>query len=213
MPLLDVDVVTFDFDGTLVDSNQIKYQSYFGVIEEFDNSKAIMEDILSNHIEFTRFEVFQEFVDRIGKIRNTKELTSYLVKKYSLLCEEQIVQAPEIKGTTEILSELSKKKHIFISSATPITSLMPLIERRGLNKYVEAVFGAPEKKQDHLRTIYKKCQCSGEKVVYIGDSEADRRAAEKAKCSFIGLGLSTDRFNTAPDIQIPNLLGLRGIIL
>jgi phosphoglycolate phosphatase-like HAD superfamily hydrolase len=129
-----------------------------------------------------------------------------LSDSYTKICEYEISRAPEIKGAVKTIKELrSLGVKIFISSATPINTLNKIVLMRGWGKMVDTVFGSPESKVDHLRTILRKNKYSISEIVYVGDSQVDIEAASIVGCKFIAIGEGWDRFNSRPDTILDNL--------
>ena len=196
------DIFIFDLDGTLVQSNTIKYETFFTVTSNFKNSRKILRYIIDSNSDLTRNEIFDRFVlDLPLKIREDG-LAKKLTQEYSLKCEEKIKSAPEVKCAKFFLEKLKKlKKSIFLSSATPTFYLKKLVRLRGLDNYFNRIYGAPQTKSNHIKQILKNIS-KVNRAVYIGDSEIDRLAAEKNGCNFIGIGGDATRFKFKPMVLV-----------
>ena len=187
-----IDVVIFDFDGTLVDSENIKNLALFEVVKKFEGSREIMEEILERNVvgsSFTRNEIFLEFAKKLKCDDDPEHLSSRLVDRYTRLCEERISHAQEIMGAECILENLHQtSKYLFVSSATPEFTLLRLIELRGWAKFFDGVYGAPSSKFDHLRLIARRCNAEPSRMLLIGDLESDLKVAQRSGARFIGIG-------------------------
>ena len=60
--------VVFDFDGTLVQSNEIKRQAFYEVVKNIADAKPLMDEILRFPKSGTRFEVFAALVASVVEV-------------------------------------------------------------------------------------------------------------------------------------------------
>ena len=178
--------VIFDFDGTLVDSNEIKRRTFYEVIQGIDDGKATMEDLLAAPDRGDRYVTFRRFAKRLGL--GTQE-GEQLAREYGRRCEECIACCPEIPGAEAALIALQVlRMSIYINSATHEVDLGAVLRRRGWSHLVDGVFGAPRSKIDNLFTIMEAAECSAAETVVIGDGKDDLAAARAAGCRFVGVG-------------------------
>jgi phosphoglycolate phosphatase len=199
----------FDFDGTLVDSNAIKYTSFLDVAAELPDGVKVMAGVIDSVANVTRYEIFDRFVAdmRVPGVQRTA-LSRDLADKYSALCHFEISKAAEIPGAQDALQRLSSSGvHLFVSSATPTKPLRALIRARGWDGMFHGVYGAPESKQAHIRKILVEGGWSPEELVYVGDSDADAIAAAQIGCAFIGVCIEGEqgRFSTCPAQRVATL--------
>lgn len=201
-----ISCVIFDFDGTLVASNEIKKQTFYEVTKNLLGAKEELEDLLSSSESGDRYSIFTKLVLNLEKGKNKTISPSVLSDRYSEICEHKITHAKEVEGAISAIKELKVLGiKIFISSATPEAPLKKIIENRGWLKFFDGVFGAPHSKDEHVNKILRKYQFSSEEIIYVGDSEIDRSAALLSGCNFIGIGKDWSRFKLKPSILLPNL--------
>ena len=101
--------IVFDFDGTLVDSNKIKYECFFISTKKYFNEHKKLKDIIANNINFDRYDVFLKFGEILGI--DSKEI-DVLIKNYNSLVQQRIIQAKEIPGSSKFIEIAKKKKSI-----------------------------------------------------------------------------------------------------
>ncbi len=174
-------VLVFDFDGTLVDSNEIKrkafeqcfadYPKYFGAIIEYCRG--------NNHTP--RQIKFRHVFENILQQPYTPEIEKEMLDRYASETTEPVMAAAEIPGATRFLQNVFLKKDIHLLSSTPHPFLEIILEGRGLRKYFKRVQGAPVNKTDWLKEFEKE-------DVFIGDSKEDCRSAKEAGISFVAVG-------------------------
>ena len=116
--------IVFDFDGTLVDSNKIKYECFFISTKKYSNKHNKLKDIILNNINFDRYDVFLQFGEILEL--DSKEI-DVLVNKYNSLVQQRIIQAKEIPGSSELIEIAKKKKLIY----------MLILLHLGLNLFIQ----------------------------------------------------------------------------
>ncbi len=205
--------IAFDFDGTLVDSNDIKLQTFYDVTRSHDPTGSTVARILKQFPNKDRYGLFQalirEFVAK-NQIEDTKDLETLAVQwaeDYTFRCERAIQNCEEVSGTLETLQWLSEQRlPTFINSRTPTTTLKRLVTLRSLHVFVSEIYGAPATKAENLRRILSQSQAQPKEILFVGDSDDDREAALEVGCHFVGVVLrNTPRFSEPhPDRSITN---------
>ncbi len=197
--------VVFDFDGTLVDSNHIKRQSFFEVAQAFGGGVGLMESVLGREDAGDRYWVFDQFAAALSE----KADAAQLAERYTRLCEEKITEAPEIVGTERTLRALSGAgKRLYVNSATPTGPLTELIHLRQMGHWFDGIYGAPQGKSENLNAIMAACHVKREEVLMVGDGEPDRAAAEEVGCHFVGIDNEENPFQQPPHNLIDGMSGL-----
>ena len=201
-----VKCVVFDFDGTLVKSNEIKRRTFYEVTKNLVDADILLDKILSYPDSGDRYDIFDTLIIELKLVREVFVSASKLSDSYTKICEYEISRAPEIKGAVKTIKELrSLGVKIFISSATPEITLQKIIDMRGWKDMINMALGSPDSKIDHLQTILTKNKYSISEVVYVGDSEVDRDAALLVGCRFVGIGKDWSRFSSKPSTLLNTL--------
>jgi len=201
-----VKCVVFDFDGTLVKSNEIKRRTFYEVTKNLVDADILLDKILSYPDSGDRYDIFDTLIIELKLDREVFVSASKLSDSYTKICEYEISRAPEINGAVKTIKELrSLGVKIFISSATPEITLQKIIDMRGWKDMINMALGSPDSKIDHLQTILTKNKYSISEVVYVGDSEIDRDAALLVGCRFVGIGKDWSRFSSKPSTLLNTL--------
>ena len=200
--------VVFDFDGTLVKSNEIKRQTFFDSVAEFENGKEIIAKILEEPGLKTRADVFQEFAVHYAENFDINKL----VDSYGRICEEKVSLVPEVRGATSCLRSLSQTHQLYINSATPFASLNEIVKRRNMSGFFCGIYGSPDSKLKNLKQIAKKSNQPKHRMIMVGDGAADQQAAEEFGCKFIAIGLKIQKFSVEPDFWLEDLIKLPSVI-
>lgn len=193
-----VQCVVFDFDGTLVDSNAIKRETFYDVVEGIANGASILDEIFSQKLNIDRYQTFKLFAEMASESDDCKNLA----ERYTQLCDERVIKCSEIEGVSGVLKELhAEGKRLFVNSATPTDSLNNIIVQRHLDCFFETSYGTPLDKLANLIAIAERTQLPAHSIVFVGDGIDDQTAAAAAGCYFIGVGTGTLRgASPAPNI-------------
>ena len=198
--------VVFDFDGTLVESNEIKRRVFYEVTNDIIGATSVLDELFSAPDSGDRYNIFDLLIKNLKLRKEDGYSNVYLSSLYTKICEQRISEAPEICGAFNILSELKKLRvKMFVSSATPTNTLQRIIGMRGWSDLFDGIMGSPDSKEDHLRSILFSNNYSLSEVIYIGDSEVDQKVALLIGCKFVGIGKNWDRFDKRPLVLLDNL--------
>lgn len=207
--------VVFDFDGTIVDSNEIKRRAFFESTAPWDPTGAAVEAALSAPEPGDRFDVLARVARELSAAgtapsgRSAEAFGRALAEAYGRICEDAIAAAEEIPGALEALAWLQARGvPRFISSATPEAALARVVVLRGLRPLFDGVYGRPASKPEHLAEIASRTGAAPGELLLVGDGEDDRRAALGFGCRFVGVVREPGRFAAAPEHRVDDLRGL-----
>lgn len=182
-------IIVFDFDGTLVDSNSIKIDGFYNLVDGDAESVEHMNDALRED-NGTRWDVFHNYLTK--RQSNTTSIlrdVASLVEKYSMIVDNAIISAPEMPGATILLDKLLLSDcKLILSSATPYLNLVSIIEKRGWIHYFNSIHGAPASKINTLKKILAMPHMSVGDLAVVGDGSDDRRSADAVGCRFFEVG-------------------------
>ncbi len=212
--------VVFDFDGTLVDSNEIKTHSFYEIVRAYDPDGTVVAAVLGRRPAGDRFHITREIAHDLmarGALPpgpGIEDWAQAWAEAYTDQCEQAIATCPEMPGATHALDALSKQGlALFLNSATPLQALTPIVRRRSLARYFQRLYGSSQSKVENLQHIQKIAATSKAEMIFVGDGEDDRWAASAFQCRFVGVVLrGQSRFDQAPEIQIDTLGQLEGIL-
>jgi phosphoglycolate phosphatase-like HAD superfamily hydrolase len=206
--------VVFDFDGTLVDSNHIKRDAFLDIADRYATGRETMTRIIDEPTAGTREKVFETFAAELGIGMDARAAAvSDLVRDYTDRCFGEIGRAAEIDGARATLGRLKGDGlRLFISSATPQGPLRDVVVARGLAPLIDGVFGAPGSKAYHVRHIRRVTGLQAAEILYVGDSDADSRAATETDCRFAAMVLNGSRLTVRPEMYVTSLAQLPAII-
>jgi len=185
---MPVKVIVFDFDGTLIDSNQLKYDAFFKLFPFDAPPKNIIEEVLGEFLEESRYVILREILKRVDtETINENELDNRvlaLATKYDDLIVGGAKRCNEKPGAKEVLELFSKRYNLYLSSTTPETSLKDIVKHRKWENYFCDIFGYPNDKKAVLLNIIKEESINPDELLVVGDGKSDRDSADKVGSRF-----------------------------
>jgi HAD superfamily hydrolase (TIGR01549 family) len=197
--------VVLDFDGVVLDSVDVKTQSFAALFES--EGPEVVTQVVAHHLAnggLSRFEKFRWIYREVLKRPLTEAEERRLGDEFNRLVEDRVLKAAFIPGAKEFLDDNFQKRALYVASGTPEEELRRIVEKRGLARYFRGVFGSPTKKDVILLSIAKKEGVAAARLTMVGDAQNDLDAAKKAGCRFVGVG---GNFSNGT-VVIPDLTGL-----
>ena len=190
-----IKVIAFDFDGVLVNSNELKEKAYFAVLPASDHF-LVRKIFADKKVVQTRAAVFRALFSAKGFFGESLEKQSAdFSGRYNDFVQEGIETMGFVPGAEDILRKLSGKYPLYINSHTPHDALLETVVRLGAGHFFKGVFGRKNlnsKKSEVLREIIAKEKAAPEEVLMVGDADSDFEAASEAGCKFVGV---TNNYN------------------
>jgi phosphoglycolate phosphatase-like HAD superfamily hydrolase len=199
--------VVFDFDGTLVDSNEIKREAFFEIARPWDPSDEIVAEIFQRWPAADRYEkafrIAESLITRklLPPDSRPEHWAVHLAGDYTARCEMAIARCREMPGATDALQKLAEMGLLlFINSATPSVPLQRLIKLRNWDHYFQAAYGSESSKAENLVSIATAYEVARTEVVHVGDQLDDQRGAHQFGCHFVAMtaGKTDSAVRTSP---------------
>jgi len=180
-----IKAVIFDVDGVIIESAEIKTKAFEILFADYPDK---LSEIVSYHQKnggISRYVKFRYFYEKILGQELSAKKEAELGEKFSKIVLTQVLEAPFAPGAIEFLSQNKNRYHFFVASGTPEDELQNILNHRQLTPFFLEVHGAPKDKADIIEDILYRYELQRKEVVFIGDAESDRAAAEKARILFI----------------------------
>ncbi len=192
------DVFVFDWDGTILDSMQIKFATFSETLSEraasYSKDRNLQNKIKTMYQNLSglpRKEIFKRILKELNiqyNLIDYNEFNNCLVKK-----NKKRLEAAEIFfDAKELIKNLIKaKKTIFISSSVPQDELSFFTNKKlgaDLKNGISACFGSSSgfhKGEEHLDFIQKNMNCNKRQMIFIGDDLMDYKLSVRAGVDFI----------------------------
>lgn len=176
--------VVLDFDGVVLESNEIKTEA-FGLL-----FPACADDAVRIHLEdqgVSRYEKFRRiYREVLGRPLDEAEVER-LDRRFSGLVRERVLACAFVPGAERFLAERHARCLLFVASATPQAELREIVAARGLRRYFRGVYGSPAAKREILAGILAAEALAPGEAVFVGDAAADRESAGAAGVPFVGV--------------------------
>jgi phosphoglycolate phosphatase-like HAD superfamily hydrolase len=108
------------------------------------------------------------------------------------------------------LQELARMHALYINSNTPDEPLHASLEKLGIAPLFKGIYGSSVSKKESLRTIAARESVGSAEIVFVGDGEGDREAAEACGSRFIGVATSSNGW-TAQTMPYPVVASIADI--
>lgn len=183
---LMIKAIIFDFDGVIVESNDIKAKAFAELFKN-ENKNAIRK-IIGYHLNNTGVSRYKKikfiYKHLLNRPLGRAEFSS-LCNNFATLVLEKIIKAEFVKGAKEFLENYYSKYKFFLLSATPHKEIKEIIQRRQLSHFFKTIYGAPVEKSNAIREILKKESFKGSEALYVGDAMSDYLAAKASAVNFV----------------------------
>ena len=183
-------ILILDFDGTLVNTNEVKLRSFELVFPELPASK-VRQLVKTNN--GNRYDIIKS-IDNLVELKNRVYKKRDRMDMYDLISTIAVNSASEVSGATQFLKLAAKRGiDIYISSATPNSVIFGLIKHRGWSNFFKGIYGSPATKTSHITEIknltYKNSPDNQleKKFIYIGDSLSDYEATLSTDIEYFGI--------------------------
>ncbi|MDX9713926.1 MAG: HAD-IA family hydrolase [Dissulfurispiraceae bacterium] len=178
--------VIFDFDGVILESAAVKTKAFRMLFEDDYPNKV--EEITGYHLQnmgVSRYLKFQYIHETILNLPLSTEKERELGERFSALVLDEILKASFVAGALEFLENNSDKYDMFIASGTPENELHHILKQRDIAHFFAEAHGSPKHKHMIIFDIMHQYNLNQQEVVFVGDADSDRRAAEQTGIAFI----------------------------
>ncbi len=183
------EVLIWDFDGVILDSNDIRDQAFYYALKGFEVAKV--DELLKYHRRnggLSRYEKFDWFFSEFS-IQISEERRNIILKRFSDYCSSRIVDPILLKK--EVLNVLNyfyaKNKIMYIASASSNDELNFAAKELKIACFFKSILGSPRNKIQSVKEIknYNK-KFSDADYIFIGDAINDLNAAKFNNIKFLG---------------------------
>ena len=194
-----VQAVVFDCDGVLLASNRLKTAIFQQVLDAAGFAAG----------DIRRFSTFQQANFGMSRYRLFDALLVWpdlqphpettretLCAAYGKALYARYVRCPATPGMLGVIRGLAEAgMPLYVVSGSDGAELNAVFAERGLAKWFRAIHGSPATKADNLALValHLGIQAPMRNVVFVGDAEADWKAADATGCRFV----YADHFSTA----------------
>lgn len=208
-----IEVVILDFDGVIIESNDIKDKVFDEIFQRFPAQYENALNYHRTHVSVSRFQKFDYLLGQLGRTGD-EVLKRQLLEDFSSITLEKMKSVSFVNGAIDFLKTMQLKFPLYLASVTPIHDLEIILDHLQLRSYFKGVYGCPPwTKIDAVYDILAHENSSAQNAVLIGDSYGDQRTARETGVHFIarqsGLGFEDPQ----PETSMDDLIGLADLFL
>lgn len=185
--MLSCRAIIFDFDGVIVESEEIKTRAFVEMYRE--HGPVVVEAIVAHHRAnggISRRKKIRWCHRTQLRIDLDEQALDELCRHFSAMVEDEVVACDWVPGAEQVLRRLHGRLPMFIVSGTPQEELSRIFARRHLARWFEEVWGSPRGKPEIIEDILARHRLDRRSVLFVGDSAADLRAARATGLRFLG---------------------------
>lgn len=138
-----IHTLILDFDGVIVESNDIKTRAFATVFSRFPAHADAMMAYHQAHVSASRFDKFRYLVTQLLGRPADDPLMDELAAAFSDETRKQVIACPLVPGAAEFLDIVSARVPVYLASVTPQADLDAILAARGLTHYFTRVYGCP----------------------------------------------------------------------
>lgn len=152
-------IILWDFDGVIIDSNEIREYGFNQVLKEYSIKQK--QDLISFHRlngGLSRYVKFRYFFKEILKKPISESEVNILANQFSLIMRERLADTsliiPETIKYIEELFNLNKEMHIV--SGSDNNELIELCSKINVDNFFKTINGSPTPKNELVSKIITK---------------------------------------------------------
>ncbi|MBI4152405.1 HAD family hydrolase [Candidatus Woesearchaeota archaeon] len=185
-----IKAVGFDFDGTLIVSEEQKakamaeiFREQFGIKKGVEKAYASLVGSASNRHQKVN-SLFQKLLHRTPTVRERQSVAREFGKHY----QRHMKMCPLFQ-CSNLIKELRKQvSFLFLLSLENKKEVTAIAQHCGVAKHFDEILGGPKPKVENLLHIIKKHKLKPHQVLYIGDAHSDVIASKKMNVRVVLLG-------------------------
>ena len=177
--------IILDFDGVVVESNELKTRSFTQVFARFPEYATEMLHFHTDNISLSRYAKFDYLLNLLGR-KHDHTLRKNLASDFSEKMTEGMVNVPLVAGALNFLETMAARVPIYLASVTPETELNLILGQQKLAQWFRGVYGYPPwTKPDAIRDVLRREKITAVDAILIGDSAGDQTAARITGVTFL----------------------------
>ncbi|WP_294260875.1 HAD family hydrolase [uncultured Sphingomonas sp.] len=189
--LADYDVVAFDCDGVLLDSNRFKIDLFVEVLRAEGISEPVVaafSAFQSTNFGTSRYRLF-EFLEA-GRFGDAGGVTAaHMLAAFGEACFAGYLATAEAPGLRDALVRAGGDgRSLYVVSGSDEAELRRVLEARGLASAFAQVLGSPANKTQNLTMIRERETARlgrAPRILFVGDAFADLAGADDVGADFL----------------------------
>jgi phosphoglycolate phosphatase-like HAD superfamily hydrolase len=185
--LQPIDLVVFDCDGVLLDSMGAKIQAFRDWVPvRYAHLREDFMSVIMDGFGKAREHHVKTFYSEIVGKPATPDRIEAEVARFTEICEPLCASAPWRLGSREFVEAcIESGIPRYVLSGTPQKPLEDMLESTGGTPLFDVIIGSPPTKPESLELILRETQVGPERMIFVGDANADQEAALHVGAHFV----------------------------
>ena len=182
-----VDLIVFDFDGTICESADVKTEAFYELyLEEHGAEFAkLVRDYHLEHAGVSRYDKIKYYEETLLGRECSEDRMNEVADRFGGIVRDRVIASPLVPGVAEFFSQYRDAVPMLVASATPTAELRQIIAARGITAWFDAVEGSPALKGDIIKQFLAERAALPQRAVMVGDQFSDLDAAVAAGVHFV----------------------------
>lgn len=197
-----ISTILWDFDGVLLNSNEVRDKGFLEVLKDFPEEEV--NQLMRFHQAnggLSRYVKFRYFFEKIREEAITAEEIQEWANKFSKIMLHSLINNELlIEETINFVKKNHKNHSMHIVSGSDGNELNQICKGIGINHFFKSIQGSPTPKKQLVADLIEKHQYSLNQCLLIGDSINDYEAAKNNKIYF--MAFNNKQIESLSDINI-----------
>jgi phosphoglycolate phosphatase-like HAD superfamily hydrolase len=189
-----IEGILFDFDGVIMDSMELKLDSYCHALERFRFPRDDIKSLQNLYTGLSRHKVLVLVYEKLSGQRITDPIRTELYDRFADHDESSRSLMSPVPGSLPFLDAVHARFYTAIVTGTPDDVIERTVAFHKLGIYFDAVCGSPRSKQEIVEALIAGQNIDRDKFILIGDGKTDQDAAEACHIRFVGLNQGAASF-------------------
>jgi len=193
--------VIFDFDGVLVESNEIRFGGFRMLLKDYPGAQVekLMRHARANG-GLSRYDRIRYFFETIRNESISENKVLEMAGRYSEIVKDKIIGCAPVNGSVEFLSSHCKEFDFAVVSGSDQSELRDICRARGIDRYFTEILGSPAVKSENISLLFTLNKWKKDESVFVGDSTNDFDGAKACGIAFIGRNSGLVKWKTMKGI-------------
>ncbi len=194
-----IKAIFFDFDGVIMDTMDVKLDSYCYALQKFNFPRKKIREFQLRYTGLSRKKILVLIYEHLSGEKVTETIAKNMFNRFAEHDEKSRSMMKPIPESFAFLKKVYSQYYTALISGTPQDVIKKTVEFHKLTPYFDDIQGSPKLKSDIIRGLLKKQKLLANECVFIGDGKTDQDAAEACCIKFVGLnrGLVSFEHNRA----------------
>ncbi len=183
-----VDLIVFDFDGTICQSVDVKTDAFYQLYldECGEQFAARVRDYHLANVGISRYDKIRYCEEVMLGRPCTAERMNEMARRFGEIVRDRVIESAMVPGVAGFIEAHRDVVLMMVASGTPTDELRQIVEARGMHTWFDDVQGSPMPKGEIIGRYLRDQGILPHRAVMVGDQISDIKAARFAGVHFVG---------------------------